>query len=402
VKIGFVYDLVYPFSKGGVEKRISDLARLMASRGHEVHVFGTKHWDGPAARVVDGVNWHGVCEPSLIHTKNGTRSVAQAWRFAWAAAREVGRYELDLVELQGMSPLTCLGVLARCRFTDIKPLVIWYEVWQEYWNEYLGLPGYLGRLIEWLVARTAPAQAASCRLAASRLETWGIKDTPVLPIGIDFYGIRAVPADMRRFEILYVGRLARHKNLDLLLDALSLLDAEGISPSVAIIGEGPEKGRLELLAESKTLSDVHFLGSIESDTELMSLIKSSRVFAFPSLREGFGIAPLEAAASGVPVVTVRHLDNAFCELVRDGVTGIITTPEPIPYAAALKSLLHDQSMRNEMGRRSAQAAEVLDWSGVVEQAEQLYQEVAFGPSQLVSERRRDSLASQARDTSGHR
>jgi glycosyltransferase involved in cell wall biosynthesis len=385
MRIGFVYDVVYPYSKGGVEKRIADIARLMAARGHEVHILGTKTWDGGPDQVVDGVSLHGVCEPSDIHTKTGTRSVAQALRFAIAAARRITLYDLDVVELQGMSPLSCLVVLLRCRFSSISPIVIWYEVWRDYWNEYLGLTGYLGRLVEWLVARLAPAQAASSRIAIRRLAQWGLHDVRFLPIGIDYYGIRSTPRAALQRDIIYVGRLARHKNLDLLINAISRLEAQGISPRVAIVGEGPERARLEVKAESMGLDKVEFIGRVESDSEVISLMKSSRIFAFPSLREGYGLAPLEACATGIPVVAVHHPDNAACDLIQDGVTGVITPPEPTAFANALKGLLVDVTNRERMGRAALVAAEALDWSRVAGEAEQFYHEVHSGQSQASHE-----------------
>jgi glycosyltransferase involved in cell wall biosynthesis len=379
MKIGFVYDFVYPFSKGGVEKRIMDIARLLAVRGHEVHILGTRTWDGASDLVLDGVSIHGVCEPTEIYTKTGTRSVMQALRFAMAAARNVAKYQLDIVELQGMSPLACLLVLLRCRLTESHPIVMWYEVWRQYWNEYLGIAGYAGRLVEWLVARLAPAQAASSRIAIERLEEWGVRDVRFLPIGIDYYGIRSTPAAGVQNDIVYIGRLASHKNLELLIDALSLLKSEGIRPTVAIAGEGPERQKLELLVEARGLDRVNFIGRIEPDSEVISLMKSSSVFAFPSVREGYGLAPLEAGASGIPVVAVRHPDNAASEIIQDGVTGVITRADPHAFANSLKDLLLDSKTRERMGRAALEAAESRDWSRVLDESERFYYSILREP-----------------------
>ena len=59
VRIAFVYDLIYPYSKGGVEKRIWDLAHLLSARGHDVDVLGTHSWDGPKELLVDGIRFAG-------------------------------------------------------------------------------------------------------------------------------------------------------------------------------------------------------------------------------------------------------------------------------------------------------------------------------------------------------
>jgi glycosyltransferase involved in cell wall biosynthesis len=256
----------------------------------------------------------------------------------------------------------------------MTPVVIWYEVWRGYWNEYLGALGYVGRLVEWLVARLAQVNAAVSRIPASRLKEWGVDDVWLLPIGIDFHRIQTVAPDVVRSEIIYVGRLAPHKNLELLIDAVSLLKAEGMSLRVLIVGEGPEREALERRAQSKDLDDFRFLGRLESDDQVVSLMKSAQVFAFPSLREGFGLAPLEAGASGLPVVAVRHPDNATCELIEDGFNGLVTSSDPRDFANALKKLLFDVRTRDAMGQRAREAAEAFDWTHVVSAVENMYME----------------------------
>jgi len=66
MKIAFVYDAVYPWVKGGAEKRIYEIAKRLADRGHEVHWFGVGWWfkDGNSEIINhDGIILHGVCEP---------------------------------------------------------------------------------------------------------------------------------------------------------------------------------------------------------------------------------------------------------------------------------------------------------------------------------------------------
>ena len=61
MKIAFVYDAIYPYVKGGVEKRIWELAVRLSSRGHDVHLFGMKFWEGGDILVHEGISLHGVC-----------------------------------------------------------------------------------------------------------------------------------------------------------------------------------------------------------------------------------------------------------------------------------------------------------------------------------------------------
>ncbi|MFH1722874.1 MAG: glycosyltransferase family 1 protein, partial [Candidatus Altiarchaeota archaeon] len=60
MKIAYVTDVVYPHVKGGCERRIAELALRLAKRGHEVHVYSQKYWEGPSVVVKDGVTYHGV------------------------------------------------------------------------------------------------------------------------------------------------------------------------------------------------------------------------------------------------------------------------------------------------------------------------------------------------------
>ena len=69
MKIAFVYDVIYPCVKGGVEKRVWELAVRLAKRGHEVHLFGMKFWEGEAVIKKDDVIIHGVCPVTKsVHT----------------------------------------------------------------------------------------------------------------------------------------------------------------------------------------------------------------------------------------------------------------------------------------------------------------------------------------------
>jgi hypothetical protein len=86
MKIAYVYDAVYPFVKGGVEKRIWELAVRLVRRGHEVHLYGMQFWEGPAVIEREGVVLHGVCAPLALYTA-GRRSIAQAVWFGWKVIR---------------------------------------------------------------------------------------------------------------------------------------------------------------------------------------------------------------------------------------------------------------------------------------------------------------------------
>lgn len=81
MKIAYVHDVIYPYVKGGAERRVWEVSRRLAGRGHEVHIFGMKHWQGDDLVERDGVFLHGVCPPGSLYV-GGRRSISAAVRFS--------------------------------------------------------------------------------------------------------------------------------------------------------------------------------------------------------------------------------------------------------------------------------------------------------------------------------
>ncbi|MEI6842241.1 MAG: glycosyltransferase, partial [Methanomicrobiales archaeon] len=131
-----------------------------------------------------------------------------------------------------------------------------------------------------------------------------------------------------------------------------------------------------MVTERKLEGNLTFIGFLEHHNEVIAVMKSSRVFATPSVREGFGIAALEALACGLQVVTVDAPKNAVKELVTDK-TGVICDPTPEAFAqAVLLCLKRKDSMMEECKMRSAS----YDWETIVSDVEEYYSGIIKGNS----------------------
>ena len=131
-----------------------------------------------------------------------------------------------------------------------------------------------------------------------------------------------------------------HKRVDLLLDAVALLHADGMPVTCRVIGDGPE--RLSLRRQARALGIDHavdFRPDVGEQDRLYALMKAAKVFVFPSAREGFGIAVLEALACGLPVVTTSAPDNLARHLAARSSASIICDPSAPAVAAAVKRVL---------------------------------------------------------------
>jgi colanic acid/amylovoran biosynthesis glycosyltransferase len=148
--------------------------------------------------------------------------------------------------------------------------------------------------------------------------------------------------------VLAVGRLDARKGHVLLVEALGRMADDGDQAHVVIVGEGPERPLLELLAGDLGVSDRLTLPGAVGQDEIGSWFREADLFCLPSLAEGVPIVLMEAMASGLPVVAPRLM--GIPELVEDGLSGTLVTPgEADELAAALRAQLADADVRRSMG-----------------------------------------------------
>lgn len=374
-KIGFVYDAVYPHVRGGVEKRVWEIARRLVEAGLEVHLFGVKFWSGPETITRCGVILHGICGPTPFYTRSGRRSIRQAIRFAAALPRSLDSCQLDVVDSQASSPLACLTAWLHTRRRRIPLVVTWHEVWGSYWVDYLGVMGRVGQIVEWLCGRLTRHHVAVSEHTRRRMsDMLGIQDATMVSNGVDMHLVDQTGASGDQSDILFLGRLVRQKNPCLLLDALAELQSRGLRPRTLVAGEGPERQRVVERASELGLQDIRFISELGSETDVVAVMKASRVFALPSTHEGFSLVALEANACGLPVVAVDSPASAASEVV--GSAGALVGDNPVDFADALERLLTNESVRSEMSGEAIRRARESDWDEIVDRLGDVYEEVS--------------------------
>ena len=381
MRIAFLYDCVYPYTIGGVERRVHELGRRLAARGHEVHHFGMKFWEGPATIESGGVRIHGVTPASPLY-EGGRRAILPAARYAAALLRPLLAGGFDLIDAQQFPYLHCLPAVLAGAVRDVPLVITWHEVWGAYWREYLGgVKGRLGEAAEWAVARLPATAAAVSRTTRDQLAGLGTgRPIEILPNGIDTRAIASAPPAEGHRDLLYAGRLIPEKRVDLLIGAVPFLLDDFPSISLLVIGDGPERQALQDLASRLGVTDhVTFAGFLPDSAAVTGFMKSASVFVSPSVREGFGMGALEAMACGTPVVTVDHPRNAVVERITPA-TGRVAAPAPEALAAKIGECLADPS-----GFREActSLAAGYDWDLIVPRAEAFY-------DGLIAGRRRSS------------
>src|SRR5471030_2419059 len=100
IKIAFVYDAIYPYVKGGAERRYFEIGKCLSSKNYQVHLYGMKFWKGPDVIYKDGLYLHGICKAKPLYTKNGRRSIQQALYFGINCLKLINE-DFDIIDCCG-------------------------------------------------------------------------------------------------------------------------------------------------------------------------------------------------------------------------------------------------------------------------------------------------------------
>jgi glycosyltransferase involved in cell wall biosynthesis len=175
--------------------------------------------------------------------------------------------------------------------------------------------------------------------------------------------------------VLYAGNIKPHKNLERLIESFHLLRQNPEFKDVQLLIIGDEISKYATLRRAvhrhKLHKHVRFFGFVP-DRTLAALYRLANVFVFPSLYEGFGLPPLEAMASGTPVITSNV--SSLPEVV--GNAAIMIDPyEPAAIADAMRRVLTDATLRADLQRRGLARAREFSWERSVQRVREIYREV---------------------------
>jgi len=151
--------------------------------------------------------------------------------------------------------------------------------------------------------------------------------------------------------IVSVGRLEPLKRFDWLMLVIKKINSQGRRAHLLLIGDGPERGALETLAQSSGIADhVTFTGEIPMASQWL---KAFDILAFPSVDEGLPNVIMEGAAAGLPIVTWQL--PFYKELLADEVTALLVEPENLDeFTSAIIRLMDDCDLRKSIGTSARQ------------------------------------------------
>jgi glycosyltransferase involved in cell wall biosynthesis len=325
-----------PFVRGGAELMAEDLVDALRTRGHEAEIVSIPFKWYPGTRVLDqALLWRladlteadGQPIDRVIATKFPAYCVRHPNKVAWVLHQFRQAYDYDRTELGQFdeSPEDRATRRAIARLDAVA----------------------LGE---------ARKVFATSQNVADRLQRHNGIEARVLPHPPQSLSYRE--AEPEGF-VLSVNRLDRAKRIDLLIEAAR----REPSLRIVIIGEGPDRERLERLASGLN-GQVRFAGRVD-DEELVDLYARSLAVYYAPLDEDFGMVPYEAFLSGKPVVTAHDAGGPL-EVVRDRETGVVVAAEAAEIARACAYLAAHVDEAKAWGRAGRLLAERVTWDACVD------------------------------------
>lgn len=376
MKIAFIYDAVYPWVKGGAEKRVYELAKRLALRGHEVHWYSIGWWwteNDHNDILMDGIKLHGVSDPISLYSED-RRSIKEALIFSLKLLRPLLKDSYDVVDCQGFPFFSCFTAKIHSGLGKSNLIITLHEVWGDYWYTYLGKPGIFGKIVERaMLSLTNNIITVSEKTKKDLKKIKKSEKSVIIPNGIDFNHIVEIKPSIEESTIIFAGRLIKEKNVDFLIQSIATVKEKIPEITCLIIGNGPERSKLEnLVIDLKLKDNVIFKDFMDDYDDLIGYMKSSKVLVLPSTREGFGMVVIEANACGIPVVTVNHHMNAASDLVIDGVNGFKTQLETSDMAS---KIIKSIESHNEFRNNCIEMSRGYDWEIIVDSLENFYKTV---------------------------
>ncbi|HLJ61761.1 MAG TPA: glycosyltransferase [bacterium] len=371
--IGLFTDSYLP-RRSGVVQAVEAAGRHLRRRGHRVSVIAPAY----PGYVDEDPDVHRV--PSLAPP--GHPDFPLAVPYSASQLREIRDLGLDVVHTH--SPFLLGGVgLWIARTLRHVPVAFTYHT---LYAEYAHYAPIVGDLTRPLVAAYTTAYCNRCDLVlasvpslARLLGRYGVRARiEVIPsVGIEPDTFAGPPARGVRAAfgvpdsaplLVFVGRLAKEKDVPLLLDAFA---AAPVDARLLLVGDGPERAALVEHAGRLGLSGrVLFVGG-QPHAQVVEILRAADLFVFPSQTETLGLALVEAMAAGLAVVAVRA--GASADIVRDGDTGRLVPADPASFADAVRALLGDPARRAEMGRRGQVESAAYTQDRIIDRLVTLYE-----------------------------
>jgi len=378
MKIGIV---CYP-TFGGSGVVATELGLQLAGRGHEVH-FITYERPVRLEGFRDNVYYHEVLPFKYSLFKYTPYETTLAGKMVDVALNE----GLDVMHVHYAIPHASVAYLAKCILKSKGVTIPIITTLHGTDITLVGKDPALKAVVEFSINNSDGVTSVSNFLKKATYDNFDIdNDISVIYNFIDFAKFKKLDKDHFKKAIApddekVLTHISNFRSVKRAEDALFVFEKviEKIPSKLLMIGDGPERAKLEILCRERGLCDqIRFLGKQGAIEELLSV---SDLFLLPSSNESFGLAALEALALGVPVISSNA--GGIPEVNKDGVTGYLCDVGDVDgMADRAIGLLSDEAALQKFSRQAHEHAKSFDVMQIVEEYEALYESVLRAPVQV--------------------
>jgi glycosyltransferase involved in cell wall biosynthesis len=371
MRIGIISE-TYPPEINGVALTVHSLATGLAAKGHQIDLIRPRqtvsHVDEPG---INALETRGAALPRYPGLRFGLPA-SRTLRHRWTQHRP------DAIYVATEGPLGRSAVKTALRL-GIPVATGFHTRFDAYANHYgVGfltpvVHGYLRRFHQRASTTLVPTDAL-----AAELKAMGVDHARLLRRAVDTKLFHPAKRDHALREswgvdadtpvVLYVGRIAPEKNLELAVETFRAMQQVAPKARYVWVGDGPARAALQVAHP-----DFIFVG-MKRDEALAAHYASADLFPFPSLSETFGNVILEALAAGLPVVA--YAEGAAREHLIDGVNGFrIDSGDERAFTTASVTLAGDIGLIRHMGQAATASVERLSPEAVIREFENLLREL---------------------------
>lgn len=361
----------FPPSTGGTQTLAYNLATMFKKKGHSVTVYTSTHPDRPGFEIREDISIRRFkIQPSILSRflKHPRYITPRMIPYLFSSDLQ----DVDLIHGFGYCTFQSLLATLTGKLRE-TPCILTpqYHPWGTIYANTAGIK----------VINSATKIIAQCKNEFKALSQFIEKSKiQIVPTGINSSRFRNLPENNLKEHfgiqdekvILSVGKLASHKGTDILLKAISLLYHRfKARTKLLLIGTGQREDEYKTLAKRLGIQDfVAFLGRVDS-SKLFEAYAAADVFAFPSLHESFGIALVEAAACGKPIVSTKV--GVASDIIKDSENGFLcNSNDPLDLASKIIRVFENDSVSVKARENRNSVLTNYDWSIVLNKMEETY------------------------------
>jgi len=383
-----IFSDTFPPQVNGVASVVRDSANMLASMGHDVAVFtvGDKNRKETTASgaTFDVINLPSLSVPKFIY-RGGDFAFALPPGFG--TLRALKKFKPDIIHTH--TPFTAgWGAVFGKKLCGV-PLIGTHHTFYDDYLKHVKIDYAWGRKFSWQYTvayyNRADVVTSPSRVLGADLAHYGLTRRLEImpnPVNVEFFVPATSAAEKKKLKqrfgagkrsAVYMGRISYEKDIDQAIRAFSSAARHIPDATLMIVGDGPERKKLELLAKKLGIEKkIIFTGMLHRE-DLRDALRANDVFVTASRSENMPVSVIEAMACGLPVASVRA--KGIPEIVDHGKNGLLVEPDcPEKLGAAIVQLFSSPTDLQKKSRTSRKLANRYSHKNITEAMVGLYEQ----------------------------